>query len=54
MLKICSSDAHLPLGDKVGHDGGVAKLGGQVDAAAALAVNQRWVGAVLHELHHHR
>lgn len=44
---------YLSFGDKVGHDGGVAELGGQVDAAAALAVDQRRVCAVFHELHHH-
>lgn len=45
--------SYLSLGDEVSHDGGVAELGGQVDAAAALAVDQRRVCAVFHELHHH-
>lgn len=45
--------SHLSFGDEIGHDGGVAKLCGQMAAAAALAVDQRGVGAVLHELHHH-
>lgn len=44
---------YLSFGDKVGHDGGVAKLGGQMNTAAALAVDQRRVCAVFHELHHH-
>lgn len=50
---VSSGAAYLSFGDEVGHDGGVAKLGGQVDAAAALAVDQRRVCAVLHQLHHH-
>ena len=50
----CSvSVSYLSFGDKVGHDGGVAELRGQVNAAASLAVDQRWVCAVFHELHHH-
>lgn len=53
--QICCSVgiSHLSFGDKVGHDGGVAELGGQMNAAAPLAVNQRGVCAVFHELHHH-
>lgn len=50
---LLSGSAHLSLGNEVGHDGRVSELGGQVDAAAALAIDQGRVGAVFHELHHH-
>lgn len=55
----CASHIHgcvfyLSFGDEVGHDGSVAELGGQMDATAALAIDQRRVCAIFHELHHHR
>lgn len=48
-----ASDAYLSLSNKVGDDGGVAELGSQVNAAAALAINQRRVCTIFHELYHH-
>lgn len=44
---------YLSFCDKIGHDGGVAELSGQMNAAAAFAINQGRVCAVFHELHHH-
>lgn len=49
----CFSVIYLSFCNKVGHDRGVSELGGQMDAAAALAVDQRRVCTVFHELHHH-
>lgn len=51
----CSvGSSHLSFSNEVGHNGSVTKLGSQMDAAAALAIDQRWVCTIFHELHHHR
>lgn len=52
-INCCISLFYLSFGNEVCHNGGVAKLGCKMNAAATLAINQRRVCAIFHELHHH-